>query len=388
MPTFSRQDLYELVWTDAVKTVAQSLGISDVWLRKCCIASDIPVPDRGYWTKLRAGKPVVQPKLPPRGPGMPDRFQIGPEVRLPYWPPDPEAELALPPPVDQVFPEPIEEVAGRVTKAAGKVRPYRDLTEPHPLIRRLLEDDEKRRLKPDTASYRLRWSDPLFDSPFERRRLKLLNSIFLGLAKLGAKPWISDEDARQIGVRVGIQDLSFKLDHPSAKADRDGRFRTRAGRTDTLRIELPFVEEAWIDTDDAKLEDRLTEIVVKLVVAGEIGLRKSAKWNFEQSCKRRQDMANLLEVRRVEAIRLEQERLVKAEAARRRLLLRMARDLRQAEEIRALVDAVVVKRGSRLSEGAAVARWAEWALAVADRTDPIERMAFETIDDLESRQSD
>ena len=95
-----------------------------------------------------------------------------------------------------------------------------------------------------------------------------------------------------------------------------------------------------------------------------------------QACKRRQEMANLLEARRLEAIRLDKERRAKAEAARRRGLLRMARDLRHASEIRALVATVVNTKGAEPTQARNIATWVEWALAVADRTDPIGRLEF------------
>ena len=47
MTTISREALYDLVWTEPVRTIAQRMGVSDAWLKKCCAKADIPVPDRG-----------------------------------------------------------------------------------------------------------------------------------------------------------------------------------------------------------------------------------------------------------------------------------------------------------------------------------------------------
>ena len=49
MTTISREALYDLVWTEPVRTIALRMGVSDVWLKKCCSKADIPVPDRGYY---------------------------------------------------------------------------------------------------------------------------------------------------------------------------------------------------------------------------------------------------------------------------------------------------------------------------------------------------
>lgn len=60
---FERQKLFDEVWATPVKTVAKKHGLSDVGLRKICIALDIPMPPRGYWAKLAAGKTVPKPPL-------------------------------------------------------------------------------------------------------------------------------------------------------------------------------------------------------------------------------------------------------------------------------------------------------------------------------------
>lgn len=61
----TRAELYELVWARAVTKVAAELEISDVALHKICRKHQIPVPERGHWAKLAAGKPVRTATLPP-----------------------------------------------------------------------------------------------------------------------------------------------------------------------------------------------------------------------------------------------------------------------------------------------------------------------------------
>ena len=60
----SREALYEEVWTDAVTVVAPRYGLSDVGLVKICKKLGIPVPPRGYWAKLKAGRPTRKVPLP------------------------------------------------------------------------------------------------------------------------------------------------------------------------------------------------------------------------------------------------------------------------------------------------------------------------------------
>ena len=60
----SREALYEEVWTDAVTVVAPRYGLSDVGLVKICKKLGIPVPPRGYWAKVKAGRPTRKVSLP------------------------------------------------------------------------------------------------------------------------------------------------------------------------------------------------------------------------------------------------------------------------------------------------------------------------------------
>src|SRR5580765_8423749 len=56
--TFSRQELFDLVWSEPTRTIAKRLGISDVGLAKACRRANLLLPPRGYWAKLAAGKTV------------------------------------------------------------------------------------------------------------------------------------------------------------------------------------------------------------------------------------------------------------------------------------------------------------------------------------------
>lgn len=58
--SFTRRQLYELVWSKPIATVAAELGLSDVAIAKICSRHRIPTPPRGYWAKLQAGKKAKQ----------------------------------------------------------------------------------------------------------------------------------------------------------------------------------------------------------------------------------------------------------------------------------------------------------------------------------------
>jgi hypothetical protein len=63
MTTISRQDLFDKVWSGPVTRVAAEFGVSDTAVRKMCRRHGIPVPSRGYWAQVAAGRTFPRPKL-------------------------------------------------------------------------------------------------------------------------------------------------------------------------------------------------------------------------------------------------------------------------------------------------------------------------------------
>ena len=120
---FTRKELYDLVWSQPMRTVAAGLGISDVAIAKQCRKANIPVPNRGYWARKQAGKRTIQIELPPRFPGASDR--VGGSSRDHYyWHGSDWAEefLKVPVPPVPTFDEEMSSIEERARKLAGKVR--------------------------------------------------------------------------------------------------------------------------------------------------------------------------------------------------------------------------------------------------------------------------
>lgn len=64
-----REALYREVWAEPVTKVARRYGISDVGLQKICRRLEVPLPPRGYWARVAAGRtPRQAPLLPTKGP--------------------------------------------------------------------------------------------------------------------------------------------------------------------------------------------------------------------------------------------------------------------------------------------------------------------------------
>ena len=65
LQTFTREALYNLVWSESTRTLSKRLGISDVGLAKACRRANIPTPDRGYWARVATGQKCERTHLPP-----------------------------------------------------------------------------------------------------------------------------------------------------------------------------------------------------------------------------------------------------------------------------------------------------------------------------------
>src|SRR5580765_5656451 len=53
---FTRQELYELIWSESMVALSKQYNISDTGLRKLCARMEIPIPLQGHWQKVKHGK--------------------------------------------------------------------------------------------------------------------------------------------------------------------------------------------------------------------------------------------------------------------------------------------------------------------------------------------
>jgi hypothetical protein len=111
-----------------------------------------------------------------------------------------EEDLLAPIGAPPEFSEPIEAVRTGILESLGHVSIPHKVPTWHPAIERLLKEDEKRREKQLTGRYVMSWEKPVFDSPFERRRLRILNSLFFAVQKMTA-------DLRSAAAKYGTSEF-------------------------------------------------------------------------------------------------------------------------------------------------------------------------------------
>jgi len=62
--TFTRKELYDLVWSTPISKLSKEYGISFHKLRSTCYKMDIPVPDYGHWMRIKHNKQIEIKELP------------------------------------------------------------------------------------------------------------------------------------------------------------------------------------------------------------------------------------------------------------------------------------------------------------------------------------
>jgi len=373
---FSRKELYDLVWSEPLRDLAGRFGISDVALKKCCQRSAIPTPERGYWAQKDAGQqPFVRP-LPERPPAMEDEVTVGGGYSYACGPQWTREELLGPLPPAPEFDTSLDVVRERIATAIGKVTVPRDVKAWHPAIQRLLKDDDARREKLRETGYS--WHKPLFESPQEMRRLRLLNSLFLATARFNAKP-SPDKEARRaslgfykeyVAICIGPTKQPRRIQN--AKPAHDGL---------TLAILDSYHSEkevqAWHDGEGAKLEAQMTSAAIEIVLLAETKYRDSIFRRYKWRVERKVELEEEDRKRKLEAERAERERIKRLEQARIDGLLSDAADFQKSAVIRQYVDAIRAKHAcSPIASDQELEDWCRWALAQADRLDPAFKSGF------------
>jgi hypothetical protein len=385
---FTRQELYDLVWTGPMTTHAKSLGISGVGLAKACRRGDIPVPPRGYWARLAAGQRVARTPLPRRAPGMSDRVTVGagrPQAFEPERDEDDhgneDADNSVKeeqPPTPPIYDETLDEVEARIRRALpAKFRFARTLENAHPQIARLLREDVERREV--ATKNRYAWDKPRFESRSEQRRLVFLSNLFTLLGKLDAQGSARGRDGRELNVRVGDQYVKFRVEMLATLQPRN---RPATTKKEPMAIEVEVArwqhgerEERlfWSDGEDGRLEDRVREIGVAIVLTGERQYRKSRQFSYEWSRHSFEEKVEQARKAREEAEQRDLGACLQAERDRVTRLLGQVSGWQQAQQIRAYVAEVLSSADAvegRAFDGKRDA-WADWARGAADQLDPL-----------------
>ncbi len=370
----SREELYALVWSAPMRTLAKKFNISDVGLSKHCRKLTIPLPGRGYWARKAANKPVRQiplPKLPPNS-SRPVETELRPPIIAADVPPIP-ARVA-------------EQTAFEAEHPIGVSESLRS---PHPLVRRtkeLLQGSAKHQ-----GDFVHHWPEAHLDLHVSRdrlpRALRIADALVKAFELRGWKVTLGSDRHRKsfvtlLGHQVafGIREPVKKIENEPAKPRRlpDGSMYTPFQNRyhDEPSGKLSFVirsqwegsnavEHTWLETQSTPLEQQLSDFV--------IGVVEYANRLVERQREREEELRVRQEA---EARWQEEQRRQAAERARRTMLRRQAKRWELSQRLLGYLAAVRVRAEQHpdgVASGSPIADWLEWAEAYAHSLDPLNR---------------
>jgi hypothetical protein len=384
-----RNSLYAEIWADPVTIVAQRYGLSDVGLAKICRKLSIPLPSRGYWAKVKAGRVMKKIPLPKLEPNQATTISL----------------KKLSPEVVQAKQE-AKQKAVTARKSFGEIIVPEELTDPHPLIKAA-----SKRLK-----HRDGWEDPkgLRSAPDEvlnlqiskdaiDRTLRLVDTLIKKLETLGvtvsvdAKSKTTWLEIQGIRVAFVLTEHVARSRHEATPAETKARERywsqTRWGNPSDLPFpSIPQYDYTpsgmltisaghwpgrnWRDTARTSLDDRLGE-----VVNGLFSLAEEIRTKQEED-RRREEARRLAE----ERYQFLKERLEK-EQARFKRLEQEAHNFERANRLRVYADAVeqnALASPDGLTEE--TRNWLAWARAKADWLDPLVQVSDPILDAPEPKK--
>jgi hypothetical protein len=353
----SRKALYDLVWTEPLRTLCERFGLSDVALLKTCQRAMVPTPERGYWARKAAGKKTWVLPLPERPPAMDDEIQVGGKHEYRYRTWTNEEILGPLPPPPQFDPN-VASLRERIAKTIGKVTVPREDSYWHPAIVRLLEADEQRREK--QAKYSWSSDKSILDEPEARRRLRILNALFFAVGKFHGKPNL-DKEAFGSYIFFYNQALWVKLAPVKNKG---------AAKELTSPLTLSIMDRsdsaqeivAWSD-GEVKIEASLGDAAVEVVYQAELAYRKGAALSYRRRKERKAELEEEIRESQLHAEKVDRERLAKLQKERIGRLLRDATSFDQAATIRRYVETVcTVTEHSPEIPPEKIKAWSRWAL--------------------------
>lgn len=368
--TLTRRKLYDLVWSKPRTTLAREMGVSDVWIGKQCRALNVPAPPPGYWASLAAGgKPKAKYLRPPLTYTVTERMQEDHARLAEGFEGFDARDLSRPLPAAPALVESLEEAVARYAGLARVQGAPRRATGRHPVVQRLLAEDERRAAEASSYS----WRQPLYRGPQGEAILQALDRVSWHWTGIGFT--VGASRAHDVELFVSCGNRSFRFEVRAAPAE---KAEGRRGRPPSRAV-LQF----WLDRErDPRRESGAPELVfgamdartiddltVLLITKWEREFREGLQWRHKHAVDCRERAVRAAE----EAARREREQReaeVRALSERRhRLLVRAVDRIRRADEIRGLVAAMAASLSGHGEVDGAFERWKAWALEQADAMD-------------------
>ncbi|SDL60074.1 hypothetical protein [Kriegella aquimaris] len=281
----NRQELYHLVWDQPISKLAKKFKIEPKRLKDICIENEIPLPNRGYWSKVRFNKKVDKTPLP--------------KIENDHYPINLKTRKFRTDYHKRAFE--LEQRKDLKFKVPGRIVTY------HPMVRatkKLLEniDNSKEKLKFWQVSQEHNLLPIHTDSILRSRALRFMDTLIRLVEAMGhtIRFEYSSCHVAMFGQKAEIN-LRQKV-YRIREKDESGWSMESWEQSNKLEFQVgpSFNHKRWIDTDKRKLEECLPEIIA--------WIEKDCKyWHDLRAQQAIEENKRLLDEQKLAAIKEEQE---------------------------------------------------------------------------------
>ena len=370
---YDRETLYQEVWNVPVTEVAKRYKVSDVAIHKVCKSLNIPTPPPGYWTKLRAGRPVKKTPLPPGGESKKMGMQTGTwisnhnnEMSFPLkFLPEEERQVVLNVAAQILLPQENDRMRPEIIAHRKKIAEWNK--QKHQQEREFGTGWNRRRNPDSVPSFTEGISEEQ-----QSRVFRLIDALAKAMIPLG---WELTDDLKfstgQDSVTLMFSESTDKVLHTPTKEENlkllqyeeERKKYSWASKPQIRKWDAVYNGHLSVSINGSKtfrdcrsyvLEDRLGDMM--LAIYEEADRVKHARLEREEAERQRREQ---------ERKREEQRKLYNEEVDRTLALVNCAEDYDVACRIRSYISAMEKAHPEQnLSE------WATWARAKADWYDP------------------
>ena len=343
--TFTRKELYDLIWSESMLSLSKKYNISDNGLRKMCIRMKIPMPKGGYWEKLKWGKRVkVEPFV--------EDNTVEQSISLT----EKDVEMVTVSPM-KIRQKEIEQDANVGLTVAAR------LTNPDELI---IKTRDYLNAKPDkdynSGILNASWNelDIQVSPEFVGRALRFMDVLIKALKARGHRVYINH---RKTYVGVYGEDYQIAFREMTTRVTVTERYtHTFMKGTGILafRAHVNYNDRFWKD-NKLKIEDQISNIIAKFEVDG---LRRKAE--REEYRKQREERE------RIEQIEREIRQRKEKEIADFKELIVEAKTWQKINVLRSYLDVIEAKIDKNDTGFEKLAKWLESTRIKANQYDPIE----------------
>jgi len=349
--TFSRKQLYDLVWSESLVSLSKKYNISDGGLRRACKRLGIPLPDMGHWNKVNAGKKV---KIKP----LQERHEGDQQIQLSLRSEGEngiEAEIS-----PQLALQRIIEADPSIDLIVNEV-----LANPDPLVKTAQKEFSS---KGDGSGFirgdlRTTGSGNVFISVspgLVDRALRIVDAFIKAMRQRG-HDFIHEGDFYK--VVVCGEPIGMALTEMQNRISSSDSWRTtilKANGSLMFKFEEHYVTTICKDGKEQKIEEQLSKIMARLELMAE-RLKKEREENERRWARMREE----------ELIRKQFEERKKLEVKAFQQLVRAANRWKEAQIIREYIDQKEREALTANSIGEEMTAWLLWARNKVDWYDPL-----------------